>query len=288
MSNLNFKAKIFNLKNSEKLYHLGTLDISNKSINSKNGNGLSITLIPTQWKSILKNNSENKIWSLHKENIKLIDYNSLTNEDYDISIKWALDHKYIEKYITFKINIFDKTLGFNKKITFNSFDEIYESGYLVEKYENYDEYEFFKEYEKVNIERDEKYIPTNKMKSLSMINLTNQNIREVIMFLFLELNSDVDGLYWNEITKISNESHSNGILFNSKVNTFSIKESHFCFKCEDNLASYKIKDRYICEDCSNKMYKKDKLNKKNNYYTCGKCKKKFFYAFGKCSCYEIL
>ena len=287
MSGFNFKAKIFNLKKYQKLYHIGTLDISNKDINSTNGNGLSITINPNEWKELLHTNS-NKLWSLYKDNINLIDYDSLTTEDFEISKRWALNHKYIKEDVKFEINIFNKKLGFNEKVKFNSLYEIHKEGYLNEEYENYEEYEFFKEYEDIDVKKIVKYIPTSKMTNLSMTILNEDNLDSIIMLLFLELNSDIDGVYWTEPLKIFNKFNSNGILFNSRVNSFKIKEVHFCSKCEGNIATLEIKDKFMCDECCDKTYKKDKLNKRTNYYTCGKCKKKFFYAFGKCDCYKIL
>lgn len=287
MNNFKFKGKIFNSKEIATLYHVGTMDIANKSRFSLEGNGLSVSICPNDWMKIAKMSSST-IWSLHKENIQMLDYYSLTDEDFKIANKWGVDQGYLEETIVFKSIKFDDEMDCELESIFSTFKDACEESCFDEEYESYEEYQDFKEYECSRVERVIGYIPTKKMKTISMVDVDISNSEQINLLIFLEKNTNLDGVYWNEVLDIYNYSAPRGVIFNSKVNSFSRKKIVFCEECTIKEAKYEVKKEKICDNCMNKKYGEDSFNPETDRYICSKCGNEYFFGFGKCNCYEII
>lgn len=282
MSSLKFEGKLFNSNEIKKLYHAGTFNIANKSKNSSDGNGLSVSICPNSWIKMARIKSD-ILWEFYKEDIKMLDYYSLSEDDFKVATIWGVEQGYLIEKELFKIINNSNT---EKQSTFNCFEDLKNEIKLNEEYESYEEYDLFREYEDLTINKEIKYIATEKLKKLSLVSIDDSNIIQINLLLFLEFNSDLDGIYYNDKLNIYKDSAPKGIIFNSKINSFSKRQVSLCDNCEDEIAVYEIKGKKLCEKCTNKKYKKDKLNKKTNYFKCNKCGDKYFYGFGKCNCYK--
>lgn len=287
MSNLNFKAKIFNSKEIETLYHVGTMDIGNKSRFSLEGNGLSVSICPNEWMKIARMSSST-VWSLYKKNIQMLDYYSLTENDLKVATLWGVEQGYLKENIIFKVIKFDDEIDCDLESEHNTFKEACEEACFDEEYTSYEEYQDFKEYEGSRVERTVGYIPTERLKKISMVDVDISNSKEINLLIFLEMNTDLDGVYWDEVLDVYRYSAPRGVIFNSKVNTFSRKIVNFCEDCGVREAEYKINEKKICNKCMNNRYGKDIFNSDNNHYTCSKCGNQYFFGFGKCNCYELI
>lgn len=288
MKNFNFKGKVLTLNNHKPLYHIGTMDISNKSLLSTEGNGLSVSSSLKDWVTLLSN-EDSHLWSLYKEDIHLLDYSSLTNSDFEISNKWGVSENYLEASTLFKLTKPKHNEDCNIESIHTSFRDALLKSSSKEEYTSYEDYLDFKEYETFTIEKILKYSPTAKLQKTSMVNVDDNNCEKINLLLFLEINTFLDGVYWSKVANnSSSELIDSGTLFNSRVNTFDIKKSYLCENCNSQEAYCATKTKNICKDCESKIYGKDILNPKTNYYTCSKCGKDYFFGFGKCSCYTLL
>lgn len=287
MNNLKFKGKIFNSKEIETLYHVGTMDIANKSRYSLEGNGLSVSICPKEWIKIARMSSY-AIWSLYKKDIKILDYYSLTENDFQIATNWGVEQGYLKECIAYKSIKFDDEMDCDLEMMHDTFEEACEEACFDEEYLSYEEYQDFKEYEYSKVEKIVGYEPTIKLKKISMVDVDISNSQEINLLIFLEKNTDLDGVYWDEVLDVTKYSAPRGVIFNSKVNTFSRKEIFFCEDCETRIAEYEVNDRKICDKCMKKKYSEDKFNPDNDHYTCSKCGNEYFFGFGKCNCYKVL
>lgn len=287
MKGLQFKGKIFNQKEIETLYHVGTMDIADKSRFSLEGNGLSVSTCPSEWINITQMSSTT-IWSLQKKDVQLLDYYSLTENEFNIATIWGLDEGYLTECIIFKSIKYDDEIEGYLEMVHKTFEEACEEACLEETYVSYEEYLQYQEYESSKVEKLIGYMPTNKLKKISMVEVDETNAFEINFLVFLEKNTNLDGVYWDEILDISKYSAPRGVIFNSKINSFKKKQVHLCDKCNKNIAQLEISEEKFCEHCCNKKYGQDVLDSKTNNYTCSKCGNEYFYGFGKCSCYKIL
>lgn len=283
----NFKGKIFNSEEIKNLYHVGTMDIANKSQFSLEGNGLSVSICPKAWMKIARISSS-IIWSLYKKNMKMLDYYSLTENDFKIATNWGIEQGYLEECITYKSIKFDDEMDCELEMIHSTFEDACEEACFEEEYTSYEEYLEFKEYEYSRVEKITGYNPTKKLKIISMVNVDISNSEEINLLIFLEKNTDLDGVYWDEELDEYKYSAPRGVIFNSKVNTFSKERVYICEDCDIRQAEYEINGEKICDECMNERYGEDVFDPETDHYTCSKCENQYFFGFGKCNCYKTL
>ena len=282
-----FKGKIFNPKEIENLYHVGTMDIANKSSESFEGNGLSVSICPKVWMRLARC-ATSTIWELYKSNLKILDYYSLTENEFNIAREWGLNEGYLEESEVYRYTYFDDEMDCDLTSVYSTFKDACEEACLDNEYENIEEFKQSEEAKFYKIEKEIGYKPTDKLKRLSFVSLDINNAEEINFLLFLEKNTDLDGVYWNEILDELRYSAPRGVIFNSKVNTFSRRIVTLCEDCDVKVAEYDISGTKLCEDCTNERYGEDEFNPETDHYTCAKCGNEYFFGFGKCNCYETI
>lgn len=287
MDNLKFKGKIFNSKKIETLYHVGTMDIADKSSFSLEGNGLSVSICPNEWMKIARMTSST-IWSLYKRNVQMLDYYSLTENEFKIATAWGIDKGYLEECIIFKSIRFDDEMDCELESVFETFEEACEESCFENKYNSYEEYLSVKENEYSKVEKEIGYKPTSKLKEISMVNVDISNSQEINLLMFLEENTELDGVYWDEILDIYKYSAPRGVIFNSKIDTFVKEEIYLCEECNKEKAEYEVNGIKICNECMYDIYGEDEFNSETDHYTCSKCGNEYFFGFGRCNCYQSL
>lgn len=285
--NLNFEGEIFNPKEIETLYHVGSMDISQKSLFAIEGNGLSVSICPKDWMKIAKM-KDSTIWKLYKKNIKMLDYHSLTENDFNLATSWGITEGYLKEFEVYSVTKFDDDMNCDLHSIHDTFEDALNKASIEEKYDTFESYISNRKSLYPRIEKIKGYKPTKKLNSLSMVNVDIQNSKQINLLLFLEKNTDLDGVYWNEELNLSKNSAPKGVIFNSKINDFSKSIVHFCESCEKTVAEYEIHDKKICSHCKDTEYGKDKFNSNTNYYTCSICGEEYFFGFGKCSCHKYI
>lgn len=106
-----------------KVFHVGSMDPSAKGAThnamSHEGNGLSISLHPAEWRQIAKLGGQ-PTWELLREGSRFLDAHCLTSAQRDTMHSWALDHGYIEMAPAIQASYFDEELG----ATFSSLHDV--------------------------------------------------------------------------------------------------------------------------------------------------------------------
>lgn len=287
MNALKFKGKILDSKEVKELYHVGSMDIADKHQFSLDGNGLSVSTCPHSWINLAQISS-NTIWRLYKKDIQMLDYYSLTENELEVSNHWGIEEGYLTKCRFFKTIKFDTEINDEVELIYDSFEEACSESYLDEKYDSYEEYVNYQEYESSRIEELILYFPTDKFKKISMVHVDETNAQWINLLIFLEKNTDLDGIYWNDILNESEHILPKGIIFNSKINNFSREEVYWCEDCNKYQAEYEINGEKLCIECTNERYGLDEFNPETEHYTCSKCGNEYFFGFGKCDCYKML
>lgn len=282
MKNLNFEAEIFNSNKVECLYHIGSMNLGDKNRHFSDGNGLSVSTCPNVWATI-NSFSSNEVYKLYKKNVQLLDYYSLTENDFKLSISWGVSEGYLKESYIYLLN--DE----NENIVFcDNFEEAQKKAKFYRIYKTYDEYLKYGNAESSYIEQTFGYIPTEKLKKISMVDVDLYNVININLFIFLEKNTSIDGVYWNDDINIKDNIAPRGVIFNSKIDTFKIKKLYMCEDCKLNIAEYEVIENKLCNKCKTLKYGKDILNKETGNYTCAVCSKEYFYGFGKCDCHDYI
>ena len=215
---INFEKKLFKLEND--LYHLGSMNIESKSRYSYEGDGLSVSICPEAWSKIARICSDT-LWKLEKKDIKLLNYYSLTEADFKIISEIGVKNGFLTKIISYKHTYYDDEFEAEYSSLYENFSEALVEAYLEDECESYEEYLNIKDEGCGYIEKIIAYSPTEKLKKASFIEVNLSNADLMHFLLYLEHNTDLDGVYWDEILDASRLSAPRGVIFNSKLNTFS-------------------------------------------------------------------
>ena len=185
-------------------------------------------------------------------------------------------------------NISDDSKIKNTSLIFISFKDAQKYAKLKMIHNTYEEYLKYESDETFYIEKINGYIPTKKLKTFSIVNVDIYNCIKINMLFFLEKNSELDGVYWDDIYSKEKKTAPRGIIFNSRINTFNKKQFYLCDECKIEIAEYEISDKKMCNKCKVYTYGVDKLNKFTGNYKCSICNGKYFYGFGNCSCHKYV
>lgn len=214
-NNLKFNNFIF------PLYHVGTMDISKKSKDSYEGNGLSVSMCPSAWESIARICNYN-VWKLEKENINLLDYYKVPTYIRENITLWGIENGYLEEVFgRYFYCYYDEELGRDIATLCSCFEEALEEACLDNLYETYDDFINSKDGDKDMIYPVKSYRATEKLKSLSLIDISEEDSVEQNFILYIENNTNYDGIYWDETLDILSLSAPRGVIFNSKLSSFS-------------------------------------------------------------------
>lgn len=286
--NLNFEAEIFNTKKVKTLYHIGYMDVSNKSMSFDDGNGLSVSICPDKWLKIREFDSK-IIWKLTKDDVELLNYYSLTKNDFDLATSWGVTEGYLEYCEMYRVtNISNNSEIEDTPLIFISFKDAQKYAKLKLIHDTYEEYLKYENDETYYIEKINGYLPTKKLKTFSMVNVDMYNCIKINMLFFLEKNTKLDGVYWDDMLDENNKTAPRGVIFNSRIESFNKKQFYLCDICKTEIAEYEILDKKMCGSCKIHTYGEDKLNKFTNNYKCAVCGGNYFYGFGNCSCHKYI
>lgn len=203
------------------LIHVGEMDIAKKNDFSHEGNGLSVSICPLDWTKITKSYSDIS-FSLTKENSMFLDFHNLTKENYDMILKWAIKEKYIVEtdgyFFEEESGDFDCT--FIQKCT--TLNEVFENlGYEVESLTEEEQEEILSDY---NVQSCKIQTPTDKMVERLGWTPGINMVETYLVTFYAEEVLDFDGVYWDDILDTSILSAPRGVIFNSKLSSFQIKE----------------------------------------------------------------
>lgn len=226
------------------LYHMGEMDISKKSNFSHEGNGLSVSICPLAWLNII-NVSSSKVWKLDKKNIKLLDYYSIPKKSHKDIIQWGIKNNYLTKvkgrYI---YKYYDDEFKQTIDILCNSFKEACLEACLENEYPTYEDYLKSKEAKDEVIVPTISYNPTQKLINTFLIEINKDNIKDMVLMLYLEKYTDYDGIYWRHELDTDILSAPCGVIFNSRLKFFNKKlvSLEGAYKIKNQL--YEYEDEY--------------------------------------------
>ena len=195
------ESSAITLKN---LYHVGSLDTTNKRDGSFEGGGISVSTHPDAWRRIARGHVTGPTYQAIKPDNKFLNAHRLSKKDKKEITDWALQNKLVEISKTYRVTYYDDELE-------------------SDVYSDYDSYE------RAESEADDpEYIqaidnglkPTDKLKSLTRNpNMTLTGVLDYILPLYAE-HMSYDGVWWNDVLDPSKYSAPRGVIVPSKINTW--------------------------------------------------------------------
>lgn len=190
------------------IFHLGSMDKSQKSGFSLEGSGLSVSLHPLAWKSIARLGGK-ALWKLSKADPVFIEAYQLNSAHLEEVERYAVEAGWITVGTTYRVTSEDE----NER-------EIY-SDYLT-----------LEEAQKESDDPDTQISinPRGLIPTTLLHELTEQTridlgmVDDLLLTVYAENVLQADGLWWNERLDIHSLSAPRGVLFNSKIATWTALE----------------------------------------------------------------
>jgi hypothetical protein len=201
------KKPIFKTLSKNLLVHLGTMDINNKKKDSYEGDGVSVSVNPKEWRRIAQ--LEGAEFILKNKDSKMADFYSMDNDQLN---NWGVDNNYIAPCKGYRVQYFDDELD----------RDVY-SDYLTPE-------DAFEEAEAMGMEQGDvlivnKYKPTKKMLSAISVSTDHMQYDRHLFGLYVqENNPDHDGVWFADKLDVLGYSAPAGMIFKNKLDNWEIKE----------------------------------------------------------------
>ena len=187
------------------IFHVGTMDLSQKSEFSYEGNGLSISNCPDVWCRITEGHTHGDCFQLIKSDMKLLDYYGLTEAEKQGIQEWATEEGYVVPGKLYK-SIFYGEDGEEYFSLYNSFDAALEEA----------------DYEEECVKEVAGLLPTEKLLGQSLVEVELLDMPDIITELYAEQVLGYDGVYWDEVLDEMSYSAPRGVIFNDKIHDFQV------------------------------------------------------------------
>ena len=188
------------------LYHVGTMDISQKRNYSHEGDGLSVSICPDEWCKITEGYTSGDYFLLSKPDMKLLDYYALTPAEIQEIEAWAIENDYVRKGTLYQ--------------SVCSYDE--EGNEYFSLFDDYQAALLEADCEKERVCAVDGLLPTRKLIEQSFVKVELLDVPDIITSLYAENVLNYDGVYWDELLDVNAYSAPRGVIFNSKINSFDI------------------------------------------------------------------
>lgn len=218
-----------------RVFHVGSLDISKKVEGSYEGSGLSVSNCPEAWRKINKGMTYGDTWNIKKEKGGLfVDYHDTMCEEFKEVLKlWGMLNGYLTGCLVYSIEVYDDELGSYYNLNFlNKEDAEIEA-------DMYD----------TTIIESTGVKSTVKMLKEIKYSLKGDLINpyDLLFTLYVEKSFEhIDGIWWEDSYMPECYSAPRGVIFNSKLkewDCFVGEDTNFESGCQDILD---FEEDYMC------------------------------------------
>ena len=186
----------------DKSYHVGTLNANDKREDSYEGSGLSISMTPSAWRRIAKGRVAGKCFEVSAPSgLNLVLMHEIATEQRDLIREWGIQNEYIRTTRLFKVEHYDD----NDDVFFSLYDT-YDEAY-VEADEDPDV-----------ISQTVGAVALDRL--LDVIGRTyipSVIAEEILTLLYLELETEFDGAWWDDKFDPASLSAPRGVIFKKSV-----------------------------------------------------------------------
>lgn len=191
------------------LYHIGTLDASQKRDGSYEGAGLSVSLNPEAWRRIARGHVSGDLWVCTKSGNRFIDAHRVNKGMRAEIAKWATEHGFAEMKATYRVSWFDDELD----------QEVYSDFETLAAAEE--------EAESMDVEVQTipgSLVGTAALKARTRTKADPNVVFDLILTVYAE-EQGYDGVWWNDKLDIANYSAPRGVIVPSKISDWQIAKA---------------------------------------------------------------
>lgn len=196
------------IRKLNKVYHVGNMDANNKSNFSLEGSGLSVSVTPKEWIKIAQLGGRD-LYILTNPNGVFVNGNKLNKQQKSNVLSWGVENGYVLQEETYRVYHYDDELGQKVYMEFSTHKEAEQEADDVNDIKIY----------KGGIK------PTEKLKFDTKQNKVDvPQTFDLLLTLFVENDTKYDGVWWNDKLDTSKYSAPRGVIFNTKLNNWSISK----------------------------------------------------------------
>ncbi len=115
------------------VYHVGTLDVRQKSNFSHEGRGLSVSLHPDEWQKIARGQVSGDLWKLENPQGRFLNFHAWRRNPTRAAIKWGVEAGLIILKSVFRAEYEDDDIGETMYVDFDSIEAARAEGYETAK-----------------------------------------------------------------------------------------------------------------------------------------------------------
>jgi hypothetical protein len=206
--NENTNKQALPIRKINKLFHVGNMNINDKSNFSLEGSGLSVSVNPKEWRKIAQLGDKD-LYILTNPNGVFVDGNKLNKQQKNNVIGWGVENGYIIQEETYRVYYYDDELEQKVYMEFSTYKEAERQAADVNDIKIY----------KAGIK------PTEKLKIETKQNKIDiSQAFDLLLTLYVENETNYDGIWWNDKLDVSKYSAPRGVIFNSKLNNWLISK----------------------------------------------------------------
>jgi hypothetical protein len=206
-------AANFPLRKFRFLYHVGTMNISDKREGSLEGSGLSVSLHPNEWRGIARIGGHT--WKLTKPNNQFLNAHSMNGAQRQTIIEWGIANGYALRKQLYRVEWFDDEMNDTMAMDFE------------------DETEARNEAEVEEEGKTVKVIPEGLVGTDKLKQRTHQNrldpvtVFDLLVTVYAEDVLKIDGVWWNDNLSPETYSAPRGVIFPAMVKTWKATQEKF-------------------------------------------------------------
>lgn len=194
------------IHHARKLWHVGTMNPSDKRQGSQEGAGLSVSRHPDEWREIGRGVVGGDTWVLRKSpSGRLLDFHELSPSQSAEIASWGLDRGLVIEAALFEVSHYDDELETDVTSMFTSREQA--------------------EYEAEGVDGDIAEVPgflaTDALRLHSRGPCEPIMVPDMIAIAFAELELDLDGCWWSDILDPIRLSAPRGVLFPKHLDRWS-------------------------------------------------------------------
>jgi len=188
------------------VWHVGSMEVSQKNSNSHEGSGLSVSECPHDWVRIAR--IDGAFHELKHANGQFLDYHQTTEEQRDIMKQWGVQQGYITLQTLYESSHYDDEMESSVFGLHATYEEAYE--------ESYEEKEAVKEL-------PNQPVATERMKERVMGNAHPVLVMQLLATLYAEDVLELQGVWFHDEYDPSSYSAPRGVIVPSRIHEWSSK-----------------------------------------------------------------
>lgn len=190
----------------KKLFHVGTMKKEDKQPDSMEGEGLSVSECPDEWRKITKLMGD--LYSLKKADNCFLNFHGLDDNHMKIIIKWGLENVFIEPCKVYKVPFYDGDFDMEMFYIFIDYEEAKKEADEMEE----------------EIEVTDGYRATGKMVNRTLNDWSPALVLDLLSTLYAEDVLNIDGVYWNDELDVSILSAPRAVINLTHLESWKIKK----------------------------------------------------------------